>query len=211
MKMSFRLLGCLALVFLIAVPAEAGLFGRCGGGLFGGRLRQRAAASSCYSAQSQGFQSFQSFESYQSYQGGVTPSLQSFPAYPTKQAPPAQFQNCPSGQCPTSYSAPTSAPTTLESYLYQLNALRASRGLRAVVFDQQLYNDAFTNSVQQTARGLGHFYMGRARRQNSGMGTLSSVFVMWQMSPAHMSALLDPNISRAAIAQNGAYWTFSAS
>ena len=91
-----------------------------------------------------------------------------------------------------------------------LNATRAQYGLRPVGYDQNLTNWAAQNNAQQNARGLGHFVMGPARRQNSAMGNYASIGGMWMASPAHRAALLDPTISFVGIAGAGAYWTFNA-
>lgn len=122
----------------------------------------------------------------------------------------------------TAYSVPTqtvpaqpaqAAPASYGSdpygFLSWLNGIRASYGLGAVNYDANLSNWAALNNDQQQARGLGHFVMGPARRQNSAMG---GVFpgAMWMASPAHRAALLDPTISWIGIAAAGAYWTFNA-
>jgi uncharacterized protein YkwD len=91
-----------------------------------------------------------------------------------------------------------------------LNATRAQYGLRSVGYDQNLTNWAAQNNAQQNARGMGHFIMGPARRQNSAMGNYASIGAMWMASPAHRAALLDPTISFVGVAGAGAYWTFNA-
>jgi uncharacterized protein YkwD len=91
-----------------------------------------------------------------------------------------------------------------------LNATRAQYGLRAVGYDPNLAAWAASNNAQQSSRGLGHFVMGPARRQNSAMGNYASIGAMWMGSPAHRAALLDPTISFVGIAGAGAYWTFNA-
>ena len=91
-----------------------------------------------------------------------------------------------------------------------LNATRAQYGLGAVSFDPNLANWAAQNNNQQAARGLGHYVMGPARRQNSGMGSYSVMGAMWMASPAHRSALLDPTIRTIGIAGLGVWWTFNA-
>jgi uncharacterized protein YkwD len=91
-----------------------------------------------------------------------------------------------------------------------LNATRASYGLPAVGYDPNLTNWAAVNNAQQNARGIGHYVMGPARRQNSAMGAFSSIGQMWMNSPAHRAALLDPTIRWIGIAGSGAYWTFNA-
>jgi uncharacterized protein YkwD len=91
-----------------------------------------------------------------------------------------------------------------------LNATRAQYGLAAVGYDPNLTNWAAMNNNQQAARGIGHFVMGPARRQNSAMGSYASIGAMWMSSPAHRAALLDPSIRWIGIAGLGAYWTYNA-
>ena len=94
-------------------------------------------------------------------------------------------------------------------FLSWLNSTRASYGLGSVGYDQNLSNWASQNNSQQMSRGLGHFVMGPARRQNAAMGA-GFPGAMWMASPAHRAALLDPTISWIGIAAAGAYWTFNA-
>lgn len=91
-----------------------------------------------------------------------------------------------------------------------LNAERARRGLSPVSWDAALAADAATNNAYQSSRGLGHFYMGRARRQNAGMGGLAQVESMWLADPPHAAAMLDPSIRLVGLAGSGAYWTYNA-
>ncbi len=91
-----------------------------------------------------------------------------------------------------------------------LNSTRAAYGLPPVGYDQNLSNWAASNNEQQAARGLGHFVMGPARRQNAAVGGYPGVETMWMNSPAHRAALLDPTIRWIGIAGLGAYWTFNA-
>lgn len=125
---------------------------------------------------------------------------------------------------PASYTAPVAeapaaqpavaAPAASDGgdpygFLSWLNSVRASYGLGAVGHDANLSSWAAMNNGQQMARGLGHFVMGPARRQNSAMGAMFPG-AMWMASPAHRAALLDPTISWIGIAAAGAYWTFNA-
>ena len=91
-----------------------------------------------------------------------------------------------------------------------LNSTRASYGLPAVGYDANLEAWGQQNNAQQNARGIGHFVMGPARRQNSAMGQYASIGAMWMASPAHRAALLDPSIRSIGLAGWGAYWTFNA-
>jgi uncharacterized protein YkwD len=91
-----------------------------------------------------------------------------------------------------------------------LNATRAAYGLSAVGYDPNLSGWAAMNNDHQASRGLGHFVMGPARRQNAAMGGFPGIESMWMASPAHRAALLDPTIRWIGIAGLGAYWTFNA-
>lgn len=92
------------------------------------------------------------------------------------------------------------------SFAAWLNAERAARGLPPCGVDAGLCADAAENS----RRGFGHSYMGRARRQNAGVGPLPTVCSMWVASPAHAAALFDPSITRIGLAQVGQVITFDA-
>jgi uncharacterized protein YkwD len=85
-------------------------------------------------------------------------------------------------------------------------------GLSPVAFGYDVYADACENNRQQRFRGMGHFFMGRARRQNAGMGQTSvqQILYAWMGSPGHAAALFDPTIRVAAVAHEGGAWTFSA-
>lgn len=115
---------------------------------------------------------------------------------------------------PASYAAYGTAPAAEGGdpygFLGWLNATRASYGLSAVGYDANLSNWAAMNNSQQLARGMGHFVMGPARRQNAAMGAFANIGSMWMNSPAHRAALLDPTIRAIGIAGAGAYWTFNA-
>ena len=91
-----------------------------------------------------------------------------------------------------------------------LNGERARYGLGAVFSDPALTADAQQNNAWQQVRGMGHFFMGRARRQNAAIGTAASVGAQWMASSPHRAALLDPTISTIGIAGLGVYWTFNA-
>jgi uncharacterized protein YkwD len=95
--------------------------------------------------------------------------------------------------------------------LVWLNTTRRGYGLRAVGWDNGLCADAANNNYHQAVRGLGHFFMGRARRQNSAFcAGYAAAANMWLASPAHCAALLDPTITRIAVHRHGAWFTFSA-
>jgi uncharacterized protein YkwD len=142
--------------------------------------------------------------------------------YYTTQNPPITYQTqpaqasepAPASATTTSEAAPTAPAATVAGDPYGfvgwLNATRAAYGLSAVGYDANLSNWAAMNNDQQAARGMGHFVMGPARRQNSAMGAFANIGAMWMNSPAHRAALLDPTISAIGIAGLGAYWTFNA-
>ena len=95
-------------------------------------------------------------------------------------------------------------------FLSWLNSTRASYGLSPVGYDSTLESWASANNGHQQSRGLGHYVMGGARRQNSAVGSYSQIGSMWMNSPAHRAALLDPSITRIGLAGSGSYWTFNA-
>jgi uncharacterized protein YkwD len=112
-------------------------------------------------------------------------------------------------------AAPAARPAAVVSgdpygFTAWLNSTRASYGLAPVGYDPNLSSWAAANNSQQATRGMGHYVMGTARRQNSAMGHYASIGAMWMASPAHRAALLDPSIRWIGIAGMGAYWTFNA-
>ncbi len=107
----------------------------------------------------------------------------------------------------TEATAPAGDPYGFTNWL---NATRAAYGLPAVGYDPNLSSWAAMNNNHQASRGIGHFVMGPATRQNSAMGGFPGVESMWMASPAHRAALLDPTIRWIGIAGLGAYWTFNA-
>lgn len=113
---------------------------------------------------------------------------------------------------PVTYQTAPVAATGGDAYGFTawLNSVRAQYGLPAVGYDPNLESWAAANNAQQSARGLGHFVMGPARRQNSAIGTAASIGAQWLASPAHRAALLDPSITRIGLAGLGSYWTFNA-
>ncbi len=175
-----------------------------------------------YYVQQPATQYYQTAYAPQNYQYYYPPQYYQTPQY--YQAPAVTPTTTDGAQViPASYTAPaaetyasqTPQAAPAQSYgdpygfLSWLNATRASYGLGAVSYDQNLSNWAAMNNDQQMARGLGHFVMGPARRQNSAMGG-GFPGAMWMGSPAHRAALLDPTISWIGIAAAGAYWTFNA-
>lgn len=114
-----------------------------------------------------------------------------------------------------SYTQPTAAYAAQgggDAYGFTnwLNSVRAQYGLSPVSYDAGLENWASINNGQQAARGMGHFVMGPARRQNCAIGSSASIGSQWMNSPAHRAALLDPSITRIGLAGSGSYWTFNA-
>jgi uncharacterized protein YkwD len=119
-------------------------------------------------------------------------------------------------QAPTTVAAAAPAATTATNavagdygFTAWLNGVRARYGLAPVSFDGGLANWAAVNNAQQAARGLGHFVMGPARRQNCAMGNSASIGSQWMNSPAHRAALLDPTIRWIGLAGSGMYWTLN--
>jgi hypothetical protein len=147
------------------------------------------------------------------------------PAYTTQYYQPSQAPAAPTTEAakvetvsykPTESVAAEAAPATVSDagdpygFTGWLNATRAAYGLPAVGHDPNLSSWAAVNNSHQAARGMGHFVMGPARRQNSAMGAFANIGSMWMSSPAHRAALLDPSIRWIGIAGLGAYWTFNA-
>lgn len=100
-------------------------------------------------------------------------------------------------------NGPSVAPLDATAWI---NAVRARSGLGPVAYDAGLAADAATNS----SMGFGHAHLGRARRQNVGVGPLGAVQVAWMSSPLHADAILDPSITKAAVVNVGGVWTFNA-
>ena len=152
------------------------------------------------------------------YRAATTTQYQYQAAAPTYQyqAAPAQYQYQQAAgtvQYRSYYHAAGTASTgggDPYGFLSWLNSTRASYGLSAVGYDANLESWAASNNGHQQSRGLGHYVMGSARRQNSAMGSYSSIGSMWMNSPAHRAALLDPTITRIGLAGSGSYWTFNA-
>ena len=143
----------------------------------------------------------------------VTPTTRNRPRRPSRRRPPRHDAATTAATAaaarrrPRRPAAPASDPY---GFLTWLNATRAAYGLPAVGYDPNLESWAAMNSAEQASRGIGHFVMGPARRQNSAMGGFPGIESMWMASPAHRAALLDPTIRWIGIAAYGAYWTFNA-
>jgi hypothetical protein len=92
-----------------------------------------------------------------------------------------------------------------------LNGVRAQHGLGPVSHDPALDGWCHQNNLAQAARGMGHWIMGTARRQNAAMGLgFPGVESAWMNSPGHRAALLDPTLRFVGIAWLGAYCTYCA-
>jgi uncharacterized protein YkwD len=127
-------------------------------------------------------------------------------------------------QTPVYAPAPTYAPVyqpvyrvpaatayaDVNGFVAWLNGQRAQYGLPAVGYDQNLSNWAAANNTQQNARGIGHYVMGPARRQNAAMAPFVSIGQLWMNSPGHRAAMLDPTIRWIGLAGSGMYWTMNA-
>lgn len=107
--------------------------------------------------------------------------------------------------------ASTTAPADLADFLAWLNFARAHHRLAPVAWDSSLAHWAALNSQAQARRGLGHFVMGPARRQNSAYaGNPAQLPGAWWFSTAHRAGLLDPGITRVGVAGYESYWTYNA-
>ena len=107
-------------------------------------------------------------------------------------------------------SQPAAPATDPYGFTTWLNGTRARYGLRAVGYDPNLAQWAAVNNGQQQRRGMGHYVLGPARRQNCAVGNVANIGAIWMNSPAHRAALLDPSIRWIGLAGLGAYWTFNA-
>jgi uncharacterized protein YkwD len=158
----------------------------------------------------------QVYQTTQTYEPAVAPQYQ-VAAQPvaTQPAAPAQVTQVSYTSAATTPAVETTATAAVPTgdpygFLSWLNATRAAYGLPAVGHDPNLSSWAAENNNHQAARGMGHFVMGPARRQNAAFGSYGSIGDMWMNSPAHRAALLDPTIRWMGIAGLGAYWTFNA-
>ena len=115
---------------------------------------------------------------------------------------------CMTGQAPAPASTMVAAGDP-SGFTNWLNGVRARSGLAPVGYDPNLASWAAANNGQQQARGLGHYVMGPARRQNSAMGSAGSIGQMWLNSPAHRAAMLDPSVRWIGLAGMGMYWTLN--
>lgn len=140
-----------------------------------------------------------------------TPAATAVPASAAAPAATTPAATTPVATAPAAEAAPASTDAG-DPYGFTgwLNATRASYGLPAVGHDPNLSSWAAENNNHQAARGMGHFVMGPARRQNAAFGSVADIGSMWMNSPAHRAALLDPTIRWIGIAGLGAYWTFNA-
>ena len=192
---------------------------------------QAASQPAYYYVQQPATQYYQASCAPQYYQYSYAPQYYQAPSVPQYYQAPQYYQPAEPTQAtadgtqviPTAYTVPVAEPPASQpaqadpaasygdpyGFLSWLNSTRASYGLGPVNHDQNLSNWAAMNNDQQMARGLGHFVMGPARRQNSAAGG-GFPGAMWMASPAHSAALLDPTISWIGIAAAGAYWTFNA-
>lgn len=104
-----------------------------------------------------------------------------------------------------------SVGTTKQDFMNWLNNERNKKGLASIGYDASLETDCHQNNLLQQIYGCGHYFMGRARRQNaSAVPEFGKVGPCWVVSPGHYDALFDPTIRFFAITQYGVYTTFSA-
>jgi len=135
---------------------------------------------------------------------------------------------CTNGSCsrPVAYQQQQTTQVQQVSYTYQatetvqyatsggdaygftnwINSVRARVGLRPVGWSDNLASYAAVNS----SRGFGHTYMGGTRRQNVGVGALSTVQAMWLQSGGHWDAIADPTITEVGLAYVNGVWTMNA-
>ena len=100
-----------------------------------------------------------------------------------------------------------------EEFSAWLNATRIMNGRDAIGIELEMIEVSIENNRLQLRKGLGHYYMGNCKRQNSGQGFLNikQAAEKWMGSHYHKDALLDPTIKYIGVAFGmGEYWTFSA-
>jgi uncharacterized protein YkwD len=185
-------------------------------GLFGNRLVWTTPAAQ-YSQPQYTTPVYQTSYTPQYYQ--TTYQTQTTETTTAAQVVPVSYTNTTVAAATTESTTPTPATATPApaadagdpyGFTSWLNATRAAYGLGPVGHDPNLSSWAAVNNSHQAARGMGHFVMGPARRQNSAVGSVANIGSMWMNSPAHRAALLDPTIRWIGIAGLGAYWTFNA-
>jgi uncharacterized protein YkwD len=91
-----------------------------------------------------------------------------------------------------------------------INGVRATYGLAALAYDSGLAGWAATNNQHQSSRGIGHYVMGYANRQNSAWNAIDCVSVvnMWMTSSGHRAAILDPGMTHCGGAMDSnRFWT----
>ena len=87
----------------------------------------------------------------------------------------------------------------------QLNGIRSSRGLGAVVYDGNASGIAASNNAAQRQRGLGHFVTGGLAQCSAAVGP--NPLPAWLASPAHAAYLLHPGLTSVGYACDGLYAT----
>ena len=108
---------------------------------------------------------------------------------------------------PVAYQTTESTGGDAYGFLSWINSVRARVRLPLLRWSDEMAYDASLNS--QYGR-LAHIYMGRARRQNAGIGALGTVEAMWLQSPGHWSAIADPTITEVGLAYVNGVWTMNA-
>ena len=157
----------------------------------GGRWRWSGASSQCATG---------SCPTAGSYVVQAPQGYQAPPGYATYQAVPVSSVLVPSAAASVSL-----AGGDRWGIVGWLNAVRGSRGLGGVVWDEEVAIWAVENS----RRGFGHVVRFGGWRQNVGMGALPTVQAMWLSSPAHASALLDPWVTRVGLGYANGVWTLN--
>lgn len=103
-------------------------------------------------------------------------------------------------------------PTAQAEFLAWLNRERAGQGLLAVQYSPDLEKWAALNNTHQRSRGLGHYVLGPASRQNAAMAaTVMAAAPMWLNSPPHRSGLFDASIRWIGVAGDGTWATWNGS
>ncbi len=93
-----------------------------------------------------------------------------------------------------------------------INAERTAHGLRALAHEPTLVAWASQNNEQQMFRGMGHWVLGTATRQNAAWGqqSIAQVVREWMYSPGHRAAILAWDVTHCGGSFDGLNWTWNA-
>jgi uncharacterized protein YkwD len=103
-------------------------------------------------------------------------------------------QAIPTSQTTTTTQTTYQTIEQTDVFVVKLNQHRARWGLRAVARDAELCASARSNNLMQAVRGLGHWVMGGGMQCAAMAPTPDAALGMWLSSPSHAAILLSPSI-----------------